>query len=569
MNDPAQSRSPASARPTMAQAIAQLLWQLGVRVAYGVCGREIVPLWQALRRSAGTAQTIATMHTRHESGAGFAAVGSWAFSGRPIAVFVTAGPGLTNVITSLEVARAAGAPLILLSPLTAPGERGRGGIQDTGPRGIHHDALHTPGRIFDLVARLDSAKELHAVAGHLAAGLASGRGFMAHLAIPMAMQEAPVDAVHVAQHRRAPMTVTQAIADEIAALLGEAPFAVWVGSGARAYAAQIRRLLDLTGAPAMSSPRGLGIVDRHPQFIGVTGNGGHPDLAYELARHAPQRTLVLGTGLGAATSGWSSRLVPARGFIHVDVDSGVFGRAYPDAETLGVQADVGELLDAILAGAHRLVRREPTGRRSAPPRLALVAVDGTPVHPAALMAAIQRVVIDGTTIPVLADPASAMFWAAHHLVFDEPTRWFVENRVGALGSGAAAVLGAAHATRGPALVIVGDHGLQMHNEINTAVRYGIPAIWLVLNDAGMGIVRAGMQADGWDEHDADFPATNFAAIAEAQGAAGIRVTSEGQLDAALVFAIACGGPCVIDVAIDPSARPPIATRTRGATDGSH
>src|SRR3954471_2987591 len=132
------------------------------------------------------------MHTRHENGAGFAAIGSWAQTGRPVIVFVTTGPGLTNVITSLETARATGAKLVLLSPLTPAAERGRLGIQATGPAGYSNPDLYTAGRIFDVVAMLEAPDQLATLAGPLAAGLAGDTGFCAHIAIPTSVQTAPV-----------------------------------------------------------------------------------------------------------------------------------------------------------------------------------------------------------------------------------------------------------------------------------------------------------------------------------------------------------------------------------------
>lgn len=547
---------------TVAAALATTLWELGVREVYGITGREIARTWAALVHSADGDCPLATMHTRHENGAGYAAVGGWAATDRPAAVFVTTGPGLTNVLTSLETARAAGAKLILLSPLTPAGERGRLGIQDTSNQGYRDPELYVPGRLFDLLAMLETPGDLQALAGQLAAGFArEGRGFMAHVAIPTTLQGAPVDVpVLVPAHRLPAPGVSPQLADEVVALLAAEPFAVWVGWGARRHAPAIRCLLDLTGAPAMSSPRGLGIVDRHPQFIGVTGNGGGETLVDALARHAPRRTLVLGSGLGQATSGWLPALAPPAGFIHVDVDERVFARGYPHVPTLGVQADIGALLAAVLERSRDLVRRDPPSARAARASLVLVASDERPVHPAALMAAIQRVVVEGSGLPVLADAGSAMFWATRHLRFGEPGRWFVENRFGAMGNAAGAVLGAAASCGDRALAIVGDGAMLMQDEINTAVRYGLRATWVVLNDAGMGIVRAGMRSSGWGCHDADFPETDFAAVARARGADGVRVTREGDLDAALLRALNAGGPFVVDVVIDRGAAPPIGAR---------
>lgn len=548
---------------TVARHIAVLLSRLGVREAWGVCGREIVPMWSALLESGGTSHEIATRHTRHENGAGFAAIGSWMQTGRPVAVFVTTGPGLTNVLTSLETASATGAKLVLLSALTPAAERGRLGIQATGPEGFANPDLYTPGRIFDVVAALESPAQLLTLAGALASGFAGEGGFSAHIAIPTAMQtEMTYAAPVVPRHRRPAPGVSPALADEVVDLLAEEPFAVWLGWGARRHATAVRRLLDVTGAPAICSPRGLGIADDHPAFVGLTGNGSRESLTDELATHGLQRTLVLGSALGEATSGWHPGLVPPQGFIHVDLDASVFGRAFPQAPTLGVQSDIGELLDALLARSDRLVRRELPWRRSHPIRLELVGDGAGLVHPAKLMTAIQRVIVEGTDMPVVADASSAMFWAARHLAFARPGRWFVEGHFGSMGSAGAVVVGAASGRGGPAAAICGDGSMHMQDEINTAVAYGIRAIWIVLNDAGLGIVRAGMRANGRTLHDADYPPTDFAAVARNKGADGVRVNREADLVAALVAAVHADGPFLVDVLVEPAAVPPIGARTK-------
>ena len=102
--------------------------------------------------------------------------------------------------------------------------------------------------------------------------------------------------------------------------------------------------------------------------------------------------------------------------------------------------------------------------------------------------------------------------------------------------------------------------MHMQDEINTAVQYGIRAIWVVLNDGGMGIVREGTRRWNWPRHEADFPMTDFAAVATAKGATGLRVECEDALDAALRRAITSPGPVVVDVVIDQRVAQPIDTR---------
>src|SRR5262249_41676273 len=153
-------------------ALAALLSVAGVEECYGIFGREIVPMWCALFESQGTAYGIRTRHAKHENGGGFAAIGSAMVSGRPVALFSTTGPGVTNALTALEAARAAGISFVYLSPQTPATETGRLGIQDTGPAGYFNAGLYVPGRLFDSVTILQTANQLPILAGHLAAGFA-------------------------------------------------------------------------------------------------------------------------------------------------------------------------------------------------------------------------------------------------------------------------------------------------------------------------------------------------------------------------------------------------------------
>lgn len=562
LDDSKLEGTPEEPGATGAEQLVRMLWDLGVRFTFGICGREIIPLWSALQASQATDRPIVTIHARRESGAGYAAIGSWAQTGRPAGLFTTTGPGITNAITALETARAAGAKLVLVTPLTPIEHRHQLAIQETGFSGFVNRDVHLKGRLFDLVEQIESPSQLQPLAGRLANGFAAPGAFLAHIAIPATLQQVAIDlAPVVPSRRRSAAALDPESADDIVELLADNRFVVWVGHGARHDAPAIRRLLDLTGAPVMSTPRGLGIADRHPQFIGTTGNAGRRSTVDAFVAYAPQLILVLGTAMDEASSGWMAELVAPDGFIHVDIDAEKFGRAYPQAATFGVQAEVRTVLDAILARSARLVRREPVALRSMPPRLTLVPADPRAIHPATAMDAIQRIIVAATQIPVLADAASSMFWATRHLVFDEPGRWFVENAWGAVGNAAGAVVGFAVGRGGPALAIVGDHAMHTEEEINTAVAYGIPAIWLVINDGSMGIVRHGMRKDGWPRADTDFPPTDFVAIAVAKGARGRRVTREEDLDDALLEAINADGPFVLDVVVDREAVAPIGART--------
>jgi len=130
-----------------------------------------------------------------------------------------------------------------------------------------------------------------------------------------------------------------------------------------------------------------------------------------------------------------------------------------------------------------------------------------------------------------------------------------------MGHFAAGVVGAAVAGKRTAVSIVGDGALLMNNEISTAVKLAVPAVWLVLNDSRYNMCEQGMAVLGL-QADAQIPAVDFGLLARALGADGEVVTSELDLDRALDAAITARRPFVLDVRIDAACLAPSMGRNR-------
>jgi acetolactate synthase-1/2/3 large subunit len=97
----------------------------------------------------------------------------------------------------------------------------------------------------------------------------------------------------------------------------------------------------------------------------------------------------------------------------------------------------------------------------------------------------------------------------------------------------------------------------MNNEINTAVQYEARVVWVVLNDAQLGLNEHGMTALGMKPVETQMPRTDFVEFARAQGAEGVAVRFESELSAAFKKALAATGPFLIDVAIDRTLPSPV------------
>ncbi len=543
---------------SVAGAIAKMLENLGIAYAFGVPGGAMASLWGAMSNS-----DLEVIHFRHEGGAAFAAAEAYFAGGGPVAVFTTAGPGITNALTGLFAARGEGAKIILLSACTSASQRGRWAIQETSAFTLPSSGIFTSGTLFNFAAIVESADQLPQISRKLALGLSQPGGFIAHLSIPTGIQTTTLNTslpeVSVAESGSIPNEETIA---KCVQLLTEGRFAIWVGFGARGAAEEIRELAERTGAAVMCSPRGKGIFpENHPQFVGVTGLGGHGSVMQYLREQPPVRTLVLGTRLGEPTSFWSNAMVPPRGFVHVDIDPEVPGVAFPYAETFPVQSDVKAFLKALL----KQFPKRPEIAVSLPnPEIEVVAKDTTSerVRPAVLMDAIQRTIVEKSEALVLAESGNSFTWSTHMLRFTQPNRYRVSTGVGSMGHTVTGVVGAAIAREGKAVAIVGDGSMLMNNEISTAVKYKVPAVWVVLNDGRYNMCHQGMAMLGMTGADALLPQTDFVAIARGMGADGIRVESESEIEAALERAIASTTPFVIDVIIDPNCPAPSQGRNK-------
>src|SRR5271169_3344295 len=99
----------------MARKVADLLWEMlanaGVKRCYGIVGDALNPVIDALRRS-GKIEFVAV---RHEEYGVFAAVAEAYFTGHPVVVCGTAGPGVVHLFNGLMDARKEGASVIAIA----------------------------------------------------------------------------------------------------------------------------------------------------------------------------------------------------------------------------------------------------------------------------------------------------------------------------------------------------------------------------------------------------------------------------------------------------------------------
>ncbi|MBI3890311.1 MAG: thiamine pyrophosphate-binding protein [Candidatus Wallbacteria bacterium] len=163
---------------------------------------------------------------------------------------------------------------------------------------------------------------------------------------------------------------------------------------------------------------------------------------------------------------------------------------------------------------------------------------------------------------VFFDTGSHMIWGLHYFDSFLPKTFVLASGLCTMGYGLAAAIGAKLALPDrPVVSVVGDGCFLMQGmEIHTAVEYGVPVVWVVMNNGELGMVAQGQfGAFGRSTCATYRTAVNYAQLARELGADGHRVERPEDLRGTIEAALASGRPTVVDVAIDPKERPPAKT----------
>lgn len=601
-------RSAGAAPADLADLLVAYLEQIGVEYVFGVPGGHIEPLYNALARSArrgGVKHILA----RHEAGAAFMADGYARETGRLGVCCSTAGPGATNLLTGVACAYENHIPLLVITGQAALPTFGRHPLQESTCTGVDVLAmLHHCTRYNTLVSHPRQFE--HKLMTALQFATHAPRGPV-HLSLPAdVFRSAPDQAV--ARHDLAALlrpghTVDAPALDQLRREVAAARHVVvLLGGDAGGTAGLALQYADRIGATVITTPDGKGLVSpSHPLFRGVFGFAGHALAEATLADPGVDLILAVGASLGELnTGGWSPLLLNERLVQVSDTEAHLARAPMARRQVRGhLPATFQHLLAALDQATaselqqHGFRRAAREARQAGPVTPAeLVAApaachsDATPLKPQRLMHELGLRCPPGTRF--FADAGNSVGWAIHYLnpVADrrraERRQRLLWNRVGPgrrgdpgswlrltmdfapMGWAIGAAVGTAAARRRqPVVCITGDGSLLMNGqELSVAVAEGLPIVFVVLNDAALGMVRHGQRLAGAESIGCAMPATDFAALARALGAQGevIRTPDDlARLDMAALFRRA--GPTLLDVRVDPEEVPPMNARMRVLT----
>ncbi len=561
------AQAAAGANATVAVRIAAAFQRHGVEVVFG---QSLPTAFHLAAPQFGIRQ--ATYRTEN---AGGAMADAYARIRRRVGV-VTAqnGPAATLMVPPLAEALKASVPMVALVQEVSRTGTGRNAFQELDHIKLFDGCAKWVRRI-DHVSRVEDTVDMAFMAA------TSGRPGPAVLLVPYDLLNETVPAV---EHRSAvmgevPLDRVAPDPQRVAAaarLLAEAERPIVIAGGGvhmSGAAAALALLQDVGQLPVATTVMGKGVVsETHPLSVGVVGyvmgRGARSHDLRDLVSEADVVLLVGNRTNQNGTDSWS--LYPKKAtYIHIDIDGQEVGRNYEavrlvgDAR-LGLEALAVEMetldLTRRKVSSHAVGERIAAARRSwrlTTRRVAETA--GDPIRPERIMAILDDR-IDAETIMV-ADASYSSIWVANNLTARSAGQRFITPRgIAGLGWGLPYAIGAKLARPQARVVCVAGDGGFGHTwaELETMRRLGLDIIVIVLDNQILGYQKDAEDVNFGAHTDAVFFAgVDHAAIARACGCEGVTVTAAADLEAALHAAFASGRPTLIDIKVDPQARPPI------------
>jgi acetolactate synthase-1/2/3 large subunit len=545
---------------TGGELLLKCLQQEGIPVLFGILDGSFNPFLARLDDYG-----LRFVNARHEAAAAHMAE-AWArIRGEPAVVAGGIGPGAANMLSGVVTAYAEGSPLVVLS-----GQRRRNIIYpDRGGAFQNVPLLDLYRPVTKWSASVRDWRRLPELIRRAFREALSGRPGPVYLEIPEDVMRgtgdpATVDVWPPARYRvdrpcaGDPVLIGQA-ADMLVA--AERPL-LHAGAGASWAAAwdEFLALADHLAAPMTASLAARGVVpEDHPRYFHPLNRD-----ALEAARSEADVALVVGGRIGEL-DGWGR--APSWGdpaqqkVIQIDADPTSIGLNRP--VDLGIVGDARAVLTILLGAVKKRTgprqEHDSFARYRALTRdwqeqiaVTLNAPEGQ-INPGR-MAQIVRDFFPRDAITVM-DGGNTSLWTATFNPILSPRSYLYTAKFGHLGTGLPYAIGAKLAAPERLVYLVSGDGAIGFNiqELETARRYELPVVAIVVCDQGWGMERSSQlfaQIGGMVECDL-FEGTRYDRVAEAFGCYGERVDSLEQLEPALERATTSGKPALIQVMVDP------------------
>jgi acetolactate synthase I/II/III large subunit len=523
---------PALRTMTGGEAIADSLIAHGVDTVFGIPGIQMDNLFDAFYHRGNALRVI---HTRHEQGAAYMAMGYAQSTGRSAVYAVVPGPGFLNSLTALADAQAANLPVFALTG-QIPSSKIGGGM------GMPHelkDQQMVARGVVDWVVRANHPSEAPALIGSAFQHMQSGRPCPAvfEMAPDIMGQSSPVEL-------RAPLDLSRPPEPDPAKVVRIADLIhksrnpiINIGGGAVDAGEEVLILAELIGAPIVMTPNARGIVpDDHPRAY-------HMLEGQELWESA-DLVIAIGTRFSTPGLAWGRPELPV---VRIDIDPVQATKPKPAALMLITSAALGaSVLAKALSGHQPAERSDDPAAVKAALKAKLDSLEPVAGFAKAIRAALPRDAI------IVSDITQFGVYARFGLPVYAPRSYLLPGYQATLGWAYPAALGAQVGNpRKKVIAFAGDGGFLFNvQELATAAQHNIPVVVIVFDNGTFGNVKLIQKKNYGGRHIAtELQNPDFVMLGRSFGVSSAQATTAAELQSALEGMLDAGKPGLIHVPV--------------------
>jgi pyruvate dehydrogenase (quinone) len=541
------------------EALIARLADWGVDTIFGLPGDGINGIMEGLRRNSGRVRFVLV---HHEEAAAFMATGYAKATGKLGVCLATSGPGGIHLLNGLYDAKLDHAPVLALTGMQETALLGTGYQQE-----VHLDKLYED--VTEYNQMIYNPAQIGTVVDNAVRTAYARRG-VSHITVPNDIQVADADAdpyQHVAPARTpqtapvmldAPAQPRVQDIQQLADLLNDGTkIAILAGAGALHARAELLALAESLAAPIVKTLPGKATVpDDSPYTTGGIGLlGTRP--SEELMEEA-DTLLLVGTNFPY------TKHLPPPGKVRVGQIEADPARAGARVATeVPVVGDAKESLQALLplikprSDGKFLAKyqREMAKWREKMERLE--AAGRTPIAPQYVVGLLDELAADDAILTC--DSGTIATWAARHWTIRGDRGFYLSGNLATMAPGLPYAVGMQHAFPGRQVIAyVGDGGFAMlMAEFLTAIQHKLPVKVVINNNNSLGQILWEQMVLGYPEHGVRYPPpfVDYAALATANGALGVKVTDPARARDDISAALAHPGPAIVDVDVNPDEPP--------------
>jgi acetolactate synthase-1/2/3 large subunit len=534
--------------------LVECLVEQGVTHAFGVPGESYLAVLDGFH---AYRDRIRFVINRQEGGAAFMADAQGRMTGRPGVCFVTRGPGATNASIGVHTAFQDSTPMVLFVGDVGSDCRDREAFQE-----MDYNSFFGPNTkgLAKRVERIDDPARIPEYVARAFATAMNGRPGPVVVVLPEDMLVKQVTARPLPRIEPVEAWSDPGALRQLREMLlqSQRPFVIAGGGGWTPQAAQaLQRFAENWKLPVGNAFRFQDTFDNHhPQYAGDVGIGISP----KLAQHIRESDLILAIGprLGEmTTSGYTLLTAPrmTQKLVHIHASAEELHRVYhADLAILSTMNAAARSLEVLTAPPSLpWEKRTETIHADYEANLQPQPLPGDIDMPAIVATISKLLPADALVTNGAGNFASWVhrFFRYHGLAKGHKTQ--LAPTSGAMGYGVPAGIGASILSGRLAFTIAGDGDFLMNGqELATAVQHGGKSIIVLLNNGMYGTIRMHQERE-FPHHLSGSQLQNpdFAALAQAYGYNGVRITQTAEFEPAFVQALASDRGTVIEVMLDP------------------